>query len=62
MSETVGIETERERTGEGERKSLRSCDFVARDGLFAFEGDRRTAKWWILTRKTKVFLSLKNKK
>ena len=36
---------EREREIERERDSeRRSCGFVEREGLFAFEGDRRTAK------------------
>jgi hypothetical protein len=29
---------------ERERECVRSCSFVEREGLFAFEGDRRTAK------------------
>jgi hypothetical protein len=35
--------TERERERKG-TISVRSCGFVEREGLFAFEGDRQTAK------------------
>jgi hypothetical protein len=38
-------EREIERERQRERESVRrSCGFVEREGLFAFEGDRRTAK------------------
>jgi hypothetical protein len=42
VSLSVGREREREKARE--RECVRSCSFVEREGLFAFEGDRRTAK------------------
>jgi hypothetical protein len=39
----VGESVRRERERKG-TISVRSCGFVEREGLFAFEGDRQTAK------------------